>query len=66
MCAAVWSKEFKEISSNIHMIPLRGASIDIFNPSLNGKPIGQHIQVCDINIPVLFRREEYEFNDLNI
>ena len=45
VCAALWTQKFKEITSKIHMTPMRGGSIDLFDPKLEGlrqEPVRHH------------------------
>ena len=45
VCAALWTQKFKEITSKIHMTPMRGGSIDLFDPKLEGlrqEPVQLH------------------------
>ena len=49
VCAALWTQKFKEITSKIHLTPMRGGSIDLFDPKLEGlHQEAVHIFTCDL------------------
>ena len=45
LCCALWTANFKCISSNIHMLPMRGASLDLHQWNMKGK--STMVQVSD-------------------